>query len=265
MPDERSAEGEDWPEEGWTDDPSDPDDGFDDRFDEFFGDRDRDRDGDDAFEDGAGSGRGGKGRIAVGVALLVLGAIVAIVAITQIGGDDDSDASKTEVKAVTTTSADDETTTTATPTIVPTTLAGGALPTGCGNWDPAFSFDPDPIEGVVIYSDFEGWHVVLGPEGPPVVTGTVVGQTTPVVSTEPPGPGVQLIADPATSTVTFRLTAGDEPVGFDFAADCTQKQLTFDLKDADGAPIDAADVHLGRTGGVTALPVVAQRQQPPPG
>ncbi|MGN6694903.1 MAG: hypothetical protein ACTHN0_12085 [Aquihabitans sp.] len=259
MPDEPTA-GSEWPDDEWTDaEEPKADDGFDDRFDEFMGDR-----SEDDFEHGPESG-GSKGRILVGVALLVIGVIVAIVAVQQLGSDDgDSDASKTEVKAATTTAAE-KTTTTAVPTIVPTTLAGGVLPTGCGNWDPAFSFDPKPLEGVVVYSDFEGWHVVLAPDGPKVLTGTVKGQTTPVVSTEPQPEGVQVIADPNTQTVTFRLTAGEEPVGFDFAADCSQKQLTIDLKNEDGTPVDTADVHVGRNGGVVALPIIAQRQQPVPG
>lgn len=214
----------------------------------------------DDFDWGPSSEGAGKGRLLIGLGLLLVGIIIALVAWSQSGDDGGDNASKSTTttaakgaKATTTTEA-------ATVTIVPTTIAGGALPTGCGDWDPAFSFDPDPIEGVTIYSDFEGWHVVLAPDGPPVVTGTVVGQVTPFVSTEePPGPGVQLIADPNTATVTFRLTAGDENVGFDFAADCAQKALTFDLKDEGGQPLDPAVVHLGRKGGTPSLPVVAQR------
>jgi hypothetical protein len=256
MPDETTS-GSDRPDDEWDErvDPE-PDDGFDDQFDGFMGDRSEE------FDHGPESVRS-RGRLLVGASLLVLGLIVVVIAVQRPGKDEGgSTASGGEPDG---TAAVEQTTTTATQTIVPTTLANGALPTGCGNWDPAFSFDPQPIEGIAVYSDFEGWHVVLAPDGPEVVTGTVKGQTTPVVSTEPQPEGVQLIADPSTQTVTFRLTAGDAPIGFDFAADCSQKQLTIDLKEADGSPVDLATVRLGRNGGATSLPVIAQRQPTVPG
>lgn len=242
----------------WTDefDDAEPDD----RFAEFFGARSEDPFDEGSFDEDDPSAKGSRGRLILGLGLLAVGLLVAFLAFRQSDDGGASSSADPEAKTSTTVGKASTTTTEAAPvTIVPTTLANGVLPTGCGDWDPAFSFDPDPLEDVTIYSDFEGWHVRLAPDGPPVVTGTVVGQVTPLVSTEPPGPGVQLIADPATGTVTFRLTAGTSPVGFDFSADCAQKSLTFDLKDDAGQPLDPADVHLGRKGGTTALPVVAQR------
>ena len=68
-----------WTASDEADEPAapEPDDGFNDRFDDFMGDR-----SDDEFEHGPESGGGSRGRILVGGALLVLGLIVAIVAIT---------------------------------------------------------------------------------------------------------------------------------------------------------------------------------------
>lgn len=221
------------------------------------------RDGSDRADDAPPSAIGGRSsRLVIGAVLLALGVIVAFVGI-QRAGDDGSTAETPafgqapDPSAATTTAA--VTSTAPSGPLVPTTIPGGELPTGCGFWDPAFSGSPKPVAGVSIYTDADGWHVRLAPDGPPVVVGTVVGQVTPLVSTEPPGPGVQLIADPATATVSFRLVAGEAPVGFDFAADCAQKQLTFDLKDEAGAPLDPATVHLGPTALAPAVPFVAQR------
>lgn len=264
MPDEPTAESEHWPDDEWDDrEPSEPvesaDDGFNDRFDDFMGDRSGDE-----FEHGPDAG-GSKGRILVGIALLVIGVIVAVIAVQSLGDDDgDSNASKTDVKSATTTAAE-ETTTTAAPTIVPTTIPGGALPTGCGTWDHAFDVAPESFDGVSIYSDFDGWHVRLAPDGPESITGTVTGQTMPTVSDAPLPEGTEITELPEGATIAFRVTAGEEPVGFDFEVTCEQKQLVFALNGPDGAPLDPADVRVGMQGEVAELPVVAQRTPPPNG
>jgi len=55
------------------------------------------------------------------------------------------------------------------------------------------------------------------------------------------------------------MGAGPEPVGFDFAADCAQKQLTFELLGPDGTPLAADQVQIGRSGAAALVPVIAQR------
>lgn len=204
------------------------------------------------------SAGGTRGRIIAGLVFLVIGLVVAGIAF--LGRDDDGSSASAPDGASTTTSAAADTT----PVVpigpqAPTTIPGGELPTGCGTWDPAFSFDPDPVEGVAIYSDFDGWHVRLGPDGPASVTGAVVGQGVPVLTTDPLPAGVEVTPHPAGNALLFTLTAGAEPVGFDFGATCGQKQLTFTVDGPDGAPVPADAIQVGRAGFVTSVPVVAQR------
>lgn len=258
MPEEPTAGSGDWPDDEWGDrEPAAADDGFDGRFDEFMGDR-----SDDEFEHGPESG-GSRGRIVIGVALLAVGLIVAAIAVSQVGGDDDSTTSRTEVKTATTTAAKDAAATTTAATIVPTTLPGGTLPTGCGTWDHAFDVAPETVEGVAIYSDFTGWHIRLAPDGPGSITGTVTGQTMPTVSTSPLPEGTEVTELPEGATIAFRITAAEEPVGFDFGVTCEQKQLIFALNGPDGTPLDPAEVQVGMAGEVAGLPVVAQRTVAP--
>lgn len=145
------------------------------------------------------------------------------------------------------------------PEIVPTTQPGGALPTGCANWDPAFGFAPEPIEAVAIWSDFQGWHVRLAPGELTSISGTVVGQVVPALADAPLPPEVTVQADAERTALTFTIEAGAEPVGFDFSADCAQKQFTFEVLGPDGEPLPLDQVQLGQAGRAPAWPVIAQR------
>jgi hypothetical protein len=145
------------------------------------------------------------------------------------------------------------------PELVPTTQPGGALPTGCANWDPAFGFTPEPLEAVGIWSDFQGWHVRLAPGELTSISGTVAGQVVPALANAPLPPEVTVEADAERTTLTFTIEAGSEPVGFDFTADCAQKQFTFEVLGPDGEPLPLDQVQLGQAGRAEAWPVIAQR------
>ena len=201
---------------------------------------------------------GSKGKVFLGVLIVGLGLVLVGAAIAG-RFSDESSSTRPVGKLVDSSIPVAATTTTAVPVRTPTTIAGGVLPTGCADWDGAFGFDPDPIEGVAIWSDFEGWHVRLGPDGPDSVSGAVVGQVVPVLSEDPLPAGVEVGTNDEAAKLVFSLTSGPEPVGFDFAADCAQKQLTFELLGPDGMPLDAGEIQVGRSGEAAVVPVIAQR------
>lgn len=217
--------------------------------------------------EGPASGR----RLAIGLVLLVVGA--AALAAVLVGGDGggdrpvgeligsegiealDADAPETDgtgASAPQPAAVDDGPRT-------PTTLPDGALPAGCGDWDPVFGFPPETVSSVAIWSDFQGWHVRLAPDGPASVQGRVVGVVTPVRSATAPAGDVEVEVDDAARAVVFTIRAGAEPAGFDLQAACDQKQLTFELVGPDGQPLDPSTVQVGRDGRAAVVPVVAQR------
>ena len=149
--------------------------------------------------------------------------------------------------------------------LVPTTLPNEVLPTGCGDWDRAFSFAPAEYDGLAIWSDFEGWHVRLAPGDVTQVAGRLSAQVVPDIDDGPLPAGVELVPDPATASVAFTIVAGDEPVGFDFQADCAQKQLSFTVNGPTGGVLPIEYVDVGEKGRVVEWPVVAQRSMPTPG
>lgn len=206
---------------------------------------------------------GSKGRMIVGLVILLFGVAVAAAAISQRDSGETTSSGSDKQEATAETTKPEGSATTTEPVRTPTTIPGGALPTGCGDWDGTFGFEPEPIEGVAVWSDFNGWHIRVAPDGPPLVTGTVVGQVVPVLPENQFRPGgVEVSADPATATVVFSITPGLQPTGFDFAADCAQKQLTFQFWGPDGEPLPADQVQVGRNGTTTEMPFVAQRTMP---
>lgn len=203
---------------------------------------------------------GSRGRMIVGLVILLFGIAVAVAAVSQRGSDERATpAGRDEPTAEGTDAAAAAPTSTTEAVRTPTTLPGGVLPTGCGDWDATFGFEPEPIDGVAVWSDFDGWHIRVGPEGPEVVTGTVTGQVVPVLGNQFRPAGVDVSADPATATVVFSITRAEEPVGFDFAADCAQKQLSFQLWGPDGEPLPVDQVQVGRNGTTVEMPFHAQR------
>lgn len=155
------------------------------------------------------------------------------------------------------------TTTTVAP-LAPTTLPDGALPRGCEGWDQAFGFAPASIDGLAIWSDFDGWHLRLAPGVAASISGKVSGQVVPQVSGAAPS-GVTLTPDVDSASLGFEIVAADEPIGFDITADCAQKQLTFEAFGPDGSVVPIDQVQLGQGGGATVWPIVAQRIAPPAG
>ena len=149
--------------------------------------------------------------------------------------------------------------------LTPSTLPPGATLTGCGTWDAAFNNPPTEVaDGVFIWSDFDGWHVRLAGANPATVTGSVTGQVTPTLQSEATAPGVEVKQDDAAKRLTFNLTGGEVPVGFDFSAGCKQKELTFDLTTA-GTAVAVDRIRLGSKGVVKEYPLVARRTLPAPG
>lgn len=212
----------------------------------------------------------GRRRLVVGVVLLVVG--LAALGAVLLGGDGDGErevgkligSDGLEAGSAASTSPDEPTGSTPAPAAddaprTPTTLPDGALPAGCGDWDPAFGFPPEEVASVAIWSDFQGWHVRLAPDGPASIQGRVVGVVTPVRSAAAPTGDVEVAVDEAARAVAFTIRAGAEPAGFDLQAACDQKQLTFELLGPDGQPLDPATVQVGRDGRAAVVPVVAQR------
>ncbi len=210
--------------------------------------------------------------LVAGLVLLVAGA-ASLAAVVVLGGDDDGERPVGKLidqtgLAAAPADVDEASTPSSSPfptELTPTTLPDGALPTGCGPWDPAFGFAPEPIEGVALWSDFDGWHVRLGPGGPASITGSVIGQGVPVLTTDPLPEGVDVTEDLEGKALRFSITAASEPIGFDLGASCGQKQLTFELVGPDGAPVGAADVQVGQAATAPSVPVIAQRTSPAPG
>lgn len=222
---------------------------------------------DDRGKGPSGQGRGRSWRIVAGVACLAIAAGAAAVLI----GGDDAPAERPVGRALSTTPRIDETKvlesqTEATPSaqLVPTTVAPGAE-VKCGQWDLAVNFQPKELtRGVSIWSDFDGWHVRLAGANPATVTGSVTGQVTPTLQSEATAPGVEVKQDDAAKRLTFNLTGGEVPVGFDFSAGCKQKELTFDLTTA-GTAVAVDRIRLGSKGVVKEYPLVARRTLPAPG
>ena len=203
--------------------------------------------------------------VAVAVVLVIIGFVV-------LGGDDSGNEGPTASGGGTSAAADGGTTQITSQqapfgakVLTPTTLPPGAVPRGCGTWDTAFNNPPkEVVDGVYVWSDFDGWHVRLAGPTLSSVSGTVRGQYLPALQSPATAAGVTVTPDAAGKRLVFELEAGEQPVGFDFSAGCDQKELTFDLVAA-GAAVPLERIHLGSKGVVEEVPIVARRTLPPAG
>lgn len=213
----------------------------------------------------AGGEGGGRSRVrtALGVGCLVIAAIAAAIVLT---GNDDAGtkgSTKTATMAPSDSSvlgADVEATTEpkGAAVLVPSTVPEGAV-VKCGDWDQAASFAPDPLpEGVAIWSDFDGWHVRATGTGVGTVTGRITGTVAPNLLPQIESDRVEATVPPEGSELFFTIQPGEESVGFDFTAGCTQQALGFELK-SDAQPMDPSVIHLGKRGGVEGVPFIVSR------
>lgn len=201
-------------------------------------------------------------RIALGVGCLVIAAIAMSILATRDGEPAPSAAntmSTTAPKAdASVLSSTEDAPADPNTVLVPSTVPEGAV-VACGDWDVAASFAPEPIpEGIAIWSDFDGWHVRASGTEVGTVTGRITGTVRPNLLPNPEPERVDAAAPPDGSDLFFTIRPGEEPEGFDFSAGCSQKALTFDIK-SDAQPTDPALVHLGKAGGVAAVPFMVSR------
>lgn len=135
---------------------------------------------------------------------------------------------------------------------------GGRAP-GLGEVNtPAAKVDVSAKPGVYAWSDFDGWHLwVVHGAGVGAVRGTISSDEDldKAVSARDGAGSVRLDG----KTATFELPASPALVGVDFQPGFFAKRLTFDLTDADGKPIDASLVTLGRGKAATVVPVEVRK------
>ena len=112
--------------------------------------------------------------------------------------------------------------------------------------------------GFFVWNDLAGWHLRYVDSGPnpTEVRGTVTGsarmQAVQLV------PGTDGTAELTANIVTFELTGGTDPVGFDLGVGCASTTVRFELHGAI-APWPVQDIYVGREGRAVSNPLLIER------
>jgi len=161
-------------------------------------------------------------------------------------------------------------TATGTTTQTATPAAGAAGAPGCpaGPFPSSYSGAPSALDpkqtipaGYFIWNDSYGWHVrvVGGGAEPAKMDGTITSSAK--LSSKPelkPDARAGTVSTTDT-TITFSLTPGATPVGFDFAAGCASSSVKFELMSVYGTPQPVDGIYVGRSSKAIDNPFVVAR------